>query len=72
MQHVGHRASDEIAQLRQTNEKLRALVTELSNALADEGPQWSDGSLDRLRREVAASLAPAIPEWLLPYRVTAA
>lgn len=48
------------------------LIADLSDALADEGPGWSNGSVDNLRRRTANVLPPPMcPDWLLPYRQTA-
>lgn len=48
---------------------LKKLVTDLSDALTDEGPDWSQDGLDNLRKRVANVLPPAeCPAWLLPFR----
>jgi hypothetical protein len=45
------------------------LIAALSDALTDEGPDWSNNGLDSLRRRVANALPPdACPDWLEPYR----
>ncbi len=45
------------------------LVTDLSDALTDEGPDWSNVGLDNLRRRVANMLPhDRCPEWLAEYR----
>jgi hypothetical protein len=50
-------------------ETLRGLVVALSDALTDEGPDWSNDGLDRLRRRAANALPPnECPEWLRQYR----
>lgn len=46
-------------------ERLRNLIYDLSDALTDEGPDWSDEGLYNLRRRVAEEL-PEI-EWLQLY-----
>lgn len=48
---------------------LRKLVSDLSNALTDEGATWSSDGLHRMRRRVACVLPEGeCPEWLLPFR----
>jgi hypothetical protein len=47
-------------------ERLRDLVYRLSDALTDEGPDWSSEGLARLRADAAHAL-PRV-EWLQPYR----
>lgn len=47
---------------------LRKLVVDLSDALTDEGPDWSQDGLDNLRRSVANALGMECPEWLMTYR----
>jgi hypothetical protein len=45
------------------------LISDLSDALADEGPSWSNGGIDNLRRRTASVLPdPMCPDWLRPYR----
>lgn len=45
------------------------LIADLSDALADEGPAWSNGGLDDLRRRTANMLPnPMCPDWLRLYR----
>jgi hypothetical protein len=45
------------------------LIAALSDALTDEGANWSNDGLDSLRSRVANVLPPdACPDWLLPYR----
>ena len=45
------------------------LLTDLTDALTDEGPaDWSQEGLDQMRRDVAASFPDgACPEWLAAY-----
>jgi hypothetical protein len=51
---------------------LKKLVADLSDALTDKGPDWSQDGLDNLRKRVANVLPPAeCPAWLLPYRDSA-
>jgi len=48
---------------------LRKLVADLSDALTDEGSDWSNDGLDNLRRRVANALPPTeCPDWLADYR----
>lgn len=47
---------------------LEVLVQRLSDALTDEGPDWSIEGLADLRRDVADALGAACPEWLIPFR----
>lgn len=48
---------------------LRTLVVALSDALTDEGPDWSSEGLDNLRRRVANAIPrDECPDWLREYR----
>lgn len=48
---------------------LQILVRDLSDALTDEGPDWSQTGLDNLRRRVALALpGDECPDWLHQYR----
>ena len=48
-------------------ELLTKLVVDLSDTLTDEGPNWSNEGLDRLRRRVACAVPLAqLPDWLKP------
>ena len=48
---------------------LYALIADLSPSLTDEGSDWSQEGLDRLRQRVANALpAPYCPDWLTRYR----
>ena len=45
------------------------LILDLSDALCDEGPSWSNGGIDDLRRRTAEVLPdPMCPDWLRQYR----
>lgn len=55
--------------LKRTLEGYRKLIADLSDALTDEGPDWSSEGLYGLRRRVANALSPAeCPDWLNEYR----
>ena len=47
---------------------LKTLIADLSDALTDEGPDWSQVGLDNLRKRVANALGPECPTWLEQYR----
>lgn len=48
---------------------LQKLVADLSDALTDEGADWSNDGLDKLRSRVANALPPGVcPDWLDEYR----
>ncbi len=48
---------------------LKVLIADLSDALTDEGPDWSQTGLDNLRKRVANALGPEyLPTWLEQYR----
>lgn len=48
---------------------LRTLVVALSDALTDEGPDWSNEGLDSLRHRVANAIPRGeCPDWLREYR----
>lgn len=50
-------------------ETLHKLIYDLSDALTDEGPDWSQDGLDSLRRRVVNALPPSMTEgWLDQYR----
>lgn len=58
-----------IARHKQTIEAHWRLIADLSSALTDEGPDWSNDGLDSLRRRVANALPEvACPDWLSQYR----
>ena len=55
--------------LKRTLEVYRKLIADLSDALTDEGPDWSNEGLHSLRCRVANALPPAeCPDWLEEYR----
>ena len=67
MQHVGHRASDEIAQLRRENEKLQGALdeigrtalacwTDMQGRLQDDAHKRAHGVLGSIVQTAAASL----------------
>lgn len=50
---------------------LQSLIARLADALADEGPGWSNDGVHSLRVDVAAALPDALlPDWLRTYRPT--
>ncbi len=52
------------------NEML-GIIEDLAASLADEGPDWSQEGLNRLRRRTANVFPEGqCPEWLLEYRTT--
>lgn len=54
---------------RLSSDGLQKLVYDLSDALTDEGPDWSQTGLGSLRRRVANALPPSMAEgWLDQYR----
>lgn len=55
--------------LQRTIDKLWQLIADLSDALCDEGPDWSQEGLDSLRRRVGNALPETVrPTWLEQYR----
>lgn len=55
--------------LKRTLEGYRKLIADLSSALTDEGPGWSNEGVHNLRCRVANALPPAeCPDWLEAYR----
>lgn len=56
------------ARVKKNREALWNLIADLSSALVDEGPGWSNEGVHSLRRRVANALPPAHrPEWLAEY-----
>lgn len=54
---------------KRTSATLRTLIRDLSDALTDEGGDWSTDGLINLRTRVANALPPTeCPDWLKQYR----
>lgn len=54
---------------RRTIDTLQTLIADLSAVLTDEGLDYSEDGLDRMRRRVANALPPTkCPDWLAPFR----
>ena len=69
MHEIIERATKEIDADMKVISTLKALVRDLSDALTDEGPDWSQAGLDNLRCRVAAALpGTQCPDWLHEYR----
>jgi ribosomal protein S15P/S13E len=48
---------------------LQKLIVDLSDHLTDEGCDWTNDGLDRMRRRVANAVHPdKCPDWLMRYR----
>lgn len=57
------------ARQRRSLETFWKLIADLSDALTEEGPNWSTEGLDNLRRRTANALPPdKCPDWLARYR----
>lgn len=55
--------------MRQTVGVLQTLVADLSDALTDEGDNWTHDGVDALRRRVANAVPPdQLPDWLAEHR----
>ena len=56
---IAERVNREVERRREAE----ALVSELASALTDEGPDWSDQGLERLRRRVCVIFPGDYPYW---------